>query len=605
MVSRRNYFVITVLMCVIFFMFQFTNVVLESWDGYEKNPYARKREELYTQNDAYRPGENQNNISGEPRDFIAYVGDREENIGKTVGSWAAYTKKNVKYYDSLDKYERAFHNAEEEKPKMLIIGREGVGWDKEGLKEQLKEYLEAEISLVFGSLPDVDMIGKNTGLKELLGIRRIREDETTVEGLLLHEGFLLGGEKIYRTKDQEENRKKQDLELTFPWYVLEKDAEMYMCGLPGGTEEEKEYPAIIWGKSYGKASVFAVNGSYMEDATGLGLLSAMASKTEKYEIYPVINAQNMVITNYPGMASENDEETQKRYYSSTQEFARNTVWPSIIAVYRKSSLGLSCMITPQFDYEDENVPNQAELEYYMKRLKEQSAEAGLSCESVSDTSVMQKLREDERFMKDALPDYKFSSFYAGRMEEEEIESVVQEDILKRARTVVTDYDGEDEVIGYLSEYMTRQSVLSDGTKHTYRDDLRMRSVQTALGYSSVSLDMSDVFYPESASDQDVLTETISEFNGNIRNSWKDYPLFSGTTVSECDQRIRNFLAADFACSRDGNSIHMELTGTGMPVWFILRTDYGTVKHIEGGDWKMLEEGVYLIEAEAKQVTIEF
>ncbi len=605
MVSRRNYFVITVLMCVLFFMFQFTNVVLESWDGYEKNPYARKREELYTQNDAYRPGEDQNTISGELRDLVAYVGDRKGKTGRIAGSWAAYTKKNIKYYDSLDQYERDFQDAEEEKPKLLIIGGEGMSWEKDGIQEQMEEYLEAEINLVFGSLPSADVIEKNTGFKKLLGIGRIREEETTVEGILLHDGFLLGGEKIYQTEDQEENRKKQDLELTFPWYVLEEGTEMYLCGIPGNTVEEKEYPAVIWGKSYGSASVFAINGSYMEDATGLGILSAMESKTKKYDIYPVVNAQNMVITNYPGMASENDGETQKRYYTSTQEFAKNTVWPSIIAVYRKNPLGLSCMITPQFDYEDENVPNQAELEYYMKRLKEQSAEAGLSCECVSDTPVMQKLREDEHFMKDALPDYKFSSFYAGSMEKEEIESVAQEDILERARTVITDYNGEDEVIGYLSEYMTRQSILSDGTKHTYRDDLRMRSVQTALGYSSVSLDMSSVFYPESGSGQDILTETISEFNGNIRNSWRDYQLFSGTTVSECDQRIRNFLAADFAYSQDRNGIHIDLTGTGMPVWFILRTDNGTVKHVEGGDWKMLEDGVYLIEAEAEKVTIEF
>ena len=56
MVSRRNYLTITIVMFIVFFMFQFTNVVLESWKGFEKNPYARKREELFTRGTAYETG---------------------------------------------------------------------------------------------------------------------------------------------------------------------------------------------------------------------------------------------------------------------------------------------------------------------------------------------------------------------------------------------------------------------------------------------------------------------------------------------------------------------------------------------------------------------
>ena len=53
MVSRRNYFTITIVMFILFLLFQFTNVVLESWKGYEKNPYALDREQLSTRITAY------------------------------------------------------------------------------------------------------------------------------------------------------------------------------------------------------------------------------------------------------------------------------------------------------------------------------------------------------------------------------------------------------------------------------------------------------------------------------------------------------------------------------------------------------------------------
>ena len=43
MISRWNYLAITTVMLVVFFLFQFTNVALENWDGYEENSYYQER----------------------------------------------------------------------------------------------------------------------------------------------------------------------------------------------------------------------------------------------------------------------------------------------------------------------------------------------------------------------------------------------------------------------------------------------------------------------------------------------------------------------------------------------------------------------------------
>ena len=53
------------------------------------------------------------------------------------------------------------------------------------------------------------------------------------------------------------------------------------------------------------------------------------------------------------------------------EMMRGSVWPAIVAAYQRSTMGLSCMLAPQYDYEDENYPVQAEFLYHMKRLAEQ------------------------------------------------------------------------------------------------------------------------------------------------------------------------------------------------------------------------------------------
>lgn len=600
MVSRRNYLTITVVMIVIFFMFQFTNVVLEGWNGYEENVYAQNRESLAGQASAYHANQGEAETgSGNFRERIVYIGDGDGALGRVVENWADYTKRESDVYNTLEEYAAA---GETKLPGMIVLDAERIDWEQVSVCERLEEYVERGINLVFCNLPETSVIKKSQELRHLLGIKEVREEETTVEGIYLYEGFLLGGEVVYRTEDEEESEKKQDMELNFPWYTLYSNTKAYMSGIPGKEMDAKDYPPVIWRKSFPKAQVFAVNGEYMKDAAGLGLLTAMSAEMKDYELYPVVNAQNMVIMNCPGMASENEKEMEKRYGQSMSEMFRNIAWPSVVSVYRRNTLGLSCMLTPQYDYGDDNLPSQAELEFYMKRLKEQSAEAGISGESVSETPIRKKLNEDERFVKELLPDYRFTSFYPGGLTEPELDAVLQEDILKDVRTVARDYDGGSDVIGYQSEHVTRQSILSDGVDYTYREDFRMRSVETALGYASVGMDVGRAAYPVNA--QDDIDKMISDFSWNVRNNWKNFSSFSGTTLSESDQRIRNFLSLDYEERREGNVIRLDFTGTGEKAWFVLKTEGERVSRVEGGDWALLEEGAYLIEADSSHVEIE-
>jgi len=597
-------------MLVVFFMFQFTNVALESWDGYEENSYYLDREGLPGESSVYQPGTDltagQNGTDADFSDsrsrvvYIGATGGAEENV---VYTWAVYTKQNIDSYASFGEYKKAEKKTKNQSPEMIIINSDDIEWNQKGLLGELEKYADAGVDLVFCDLPDAEMIKDNVRLQKLLGIEEVKSEETEVEGIYLREGFLLGGEAVYRAEDEEERAKRQDLELTFPWYTLGKDAEVYIRGITKDIlEEEEDYPAVIWSNRLDKADVFAINGRYMEDITGLGILTAMSAKSNEYELYPVVNAQNMVLINYPNFASENNKEMRARYGQSMTEMSKNLAWPSLVAVYRQNTLGLTCMLTPQYDYEDEQFPKQTELQYYMRRLREQGAEAGLSPDSVSDTYIREKLTEDQRFIEKGLPDYQFSSFYAAGLTESEVETALNEDIVKDVRTIVTDYSGENDIIGYQSEEITRQSSLSDGTVHTYRDDLRMRSVQTALGYSSVRLDMSRVAFPEN--DEETLEKVVSEFGGNIGYYWDDFRGFAGTTVSECDSRIRSFLALDYTDSRKEDTIHLELTGMETPVWFVLRTKGERIAGVNGCSWERLEDGAWLIEAESADVSIE-
>ena len=79
--------------------------------------------------------------------------------------------------------------------------------------------------------------------------------------------------------------------------------------------------------------------------------------------------------------------------------------------------------------------------------------------------------------------------------------------------------------------------------------------------------------------------------------------FDGTTVSECDKRIRNFLSLSYTEERKNDIITLEKESTEGSSWFILRTHNEEIDKIVGGSYKEIEEDVWLIQADSNTVAI--
>lgn len=213
----------------------------------------------------------------------------------------------------------------------------------------------------------------------------------------------------------------------------------------------------------------------------------------------------------------------------------------------------------------------------------------------------QKLAEDKEFFQEAVGGYEFASFYGGNLEGEDIESALQEDVMASVRTVVTEYDGEGTVIGFLAEYITEQNSFIDGMAYTYHSDFLARCVETAIGYLNISCDMGRVAYPED--EEDSWEKLFRRLNRMLEAYGEMTDGFDGTTVSEGDLRIRHFLALAYEDRRIGDKVYLEVDGTWGTTYFILRTHNEAIKDVEGGNWKILEDGAYLIEVQEKSVTI--
>ena len=601
MVSRRNYFAITIVMFIIFFLFLSTGVITEKWNDYEVNSYSEDIKELPAGSGAYSAnGDTAEGISGQMRDFIVYIGG--EKMEGAVEVWASYTKKGMESYTSLSQCRDADWKEENRIPDMLVIDPDHIRWEEEKDLEYLETYLDTGSDVVFSSMPDVSVIKKSPRIRKLFGIKKVKTESTKVKGIHLYSGFLLGGEAVYMTSDKKEEKKRQDMELTLPWYELEAGTEVYMKGLmkEDGTESE-EASIVIWKKNYRGSCLMAVNGSYMEDFGGIGLLSAMTAQMELYDLYPVVNAQSMIAANFPIMSQENEDKEEEIYSRNMQGVGRDILWQGIMSAYRRGRMGLSCMMAPQLDYGDDLQPEQKQLHYYMKNLNKEDSEVGLSGISLSDTPLKEKLKADYDFIHQTLPDYQVASFYAGSLSESEIKAVMDEKAMSSVRTVITEDRKDNEIVGYLSEHVTEQKVLSDGFTHTYRDDLRIRCVETMLAYTNTLVDVTRAIYPEDENDS---WEKLSEDLGwNIQNYWKEFYGFQGRTVSESDVCIRKFLALDYSQEREEQKISLKLSDTDGPVWFILRTHNEVIEKMEGGTFTRLEPDAFLLEIEEPEAVM--
>lgn len=600
MISRRNYFTITIVMFIVFFLFQFSNVALENWNHYEENAFVVDMSQMPNRSDVYSV--NDSDFAGDLRETVIYIGEQDKPTAETVFLWAAYAKKNLEAYPSLADYEAAKKTEQAVQPSVIALDAAGVDWDRDNSCDLLEECIQSGSSLIFCNLPDVSVLKGNERLLALLGIQAIRAEEMTVEDLHLHDGFLLGGEAVYS-----EDSKEADVVFTFPWYEVSSKSRIYMNGVPKkkalGSEpiEEEALPAVIWQTAYETASVFVVNGNYMEDVAGVGILTAISAERKPYDLYPVVNAQNLIYVNYPGLADENGEVMIERYSQSLEGFYQNVIWPEVVAVRRESGTAISCMLAPQLDYEDDKNPDGKQFERYMKLLNEQDAETGLSGACFSDTPIEKKIARDHIFMQETLPDYLFTSFYADGLTEEEVENALQEDLLASVRTVVEDCSENKEVIGYLSEYVTRQSAVLDGFENFERYDFRVRCLRTALGYTSMMADLRHIV--SAGQDSIEWVEASNTFRQNIQYYGLGEQEFADTTVSECDERIRSFLVLDYSETREFNSIQLTINDANRPVWFVLRTNKEAIESIEGGSWKALEKDAYLIEVEQEKAVI--
>lgn len=595
MVSKRKFFSIAIMMFVLFFLFQFSMVLRDSKNTYDINSSLTEKkadgENQWTPSDS-----NSTTVIG-AGSSVVFVGNKAGDMGTAVSRWCTYAKRKLISCKSVSTYKADDKNL----PEMMILESEKYA---DGDNLTTLETLEKKgVIIVFGCLENAKNIQNNKALMKFLGIQKVVAEETHLAGVKLFEGLLLGGEVTYNTSKDKEEKKRQDLELDVPWYQVGSGTKTYMVGLldekTGKNVENEDLPTIIWRNGIDYGSVFAVVGDYMKDSTALGLLDGMRAEALQYTIYPIVNAQNLSMVNFPVFADENNTEMLKLYSQSVTGIARDIMWPALISVVEKSDMKMTCFIQPQADYTDDIKPKSGNLEFYLKQMKEQSAEAGISLEYQKLDKAEDKVTKDTEFFENEKINYRFGAAFAKEKDLKGILKDTDSGLLGDVGTLVCDYTENQPVISYYSDSVTLQTVTSDGMNYAYSDDIRMRSIQTALGYTNVMLDMYDIFWPQEKTDRWEVMQ--KRFSSNLLTYWKNFRDFDSTTLSESNARIRTFLNLAYSQSREDNTITLQTSEVGS--WFILRTHGEEIDEIDGGSQTEIEADAYLICAEDTTVKI--
>lgn len=596
MLSKRVYFTVSSLMMLVLFMFQFSGIIRKKYNNFDENKYAVSEKNDLNNNNVFTVLTDEDKVVKSISGYIVYIGDINTKTGNTVYEWCNYTKRNLLVYKTVSQY----HRYNEKYPDAVLIDSDYVNIDSD--IDTFSLLTDYGINLVFCTLPSYSAISENQRFEQLCGISPHRES-VNASGLKLYSGFLFGGEAWY-TKENDPDGKFQNMKLTMPWYNTSNATKTYMSAVveseDGSKIDNEDQPAVIWRKSHDHAYVFCINGDYIKDISGIGILTAIMSESKDLDIYPVVDSQSVIVNNFPMFSFENDDTVEKYYLRNTSSLLENVIWPDISNLAESTGARFTFMAAPQINYSDNNLVSVREMDYFFRLFSEISSEAGLTTTRDDATSIDEKLTADAGIFSNYLSNYKFTSIIARK---DELENVLssKNSLIDDVNTIVTDSQdyGGTKLFSYVNDNVINVECPVTSDKYTYSDDFRQRCFQTALAYTNIEFNMTGVCNPDD--EKELWNEEIKLKSTALTSYMKNSKMFTKCSISQADKRIREFMAADYSYKQNSSYVSLDITGAQDTARFIVRLRTGEVENVSGAVCTKVEKGVYLITAQSKHV----
>lgn len=598
MLSKRNLFMMLTMIAVVLALFLFTVVLKEYYNDYDVNHMAEsqvieKKETLIN--------------DGETEEQVLYFG-QDNGYLSTVKEWADYRKKNLTVFSSLDEgYEMIM--ASDLNRSYLLLDGELLKTNTEGYAKMLTEFVSRGTIVIFYRMPTYQTIKDCEALRTLLGIQRLRAESVKLSEIRLYSGFMLGGETHY-SFDEKNDPELMDIEGEIPWYDISSRTKTYMAGFVSGEEKtslginNEDMPAVIWRSNLEKGSVFAVNGDYIMYA-GIGILDAMVYESQEYSLYSVVNSQNLFIAGFPDLTNENEKQMAEVYGMTTEQFCRDILWPSFTAAASKSDWKITSFVSVKQREDTKAEPKIGGLIDYLKYFNEESSEAGISLGRIGSTDIRHSVKNEKTELDKLKLNYTFTGGYVREENKDKLKHLInlkgELDYFGDVQTVVGEYAEGERILYWLTDRLTCQNATTDAYRHSYKDSLILKSVETSLGYSGVRVDIYRILNPGSEKDQ--WQNLADKMAANIDTYWKPFSAFDKTTVSQSDKRVRNFLNGRVKSSKSGNKITVRTENFEGEAYLLLRTHGEMIADMTGGSYKKVERNAYLLTLMSEEAVI--
>lgn len=606
MLSKRNFAMMMIMNLVVLVLFLFSAVLKEYFNDYDVNHAAETEIIEKKEQTSDKEEESDAVLTGQE---VFYIGTEDNGYYRAMKEWAGYRKKSFQAFSSMDSADKILQKNEKQ-PAYLLIDGQLLEKHTEKAAKKLSRYVEQGGVIVFYRLPSYQTIEACDVLRDLLGIQHLRAESVQLHDIRLYSGFLLGGETHYVFEDMKEPE-LADMAREVPWYDISSRTKSYMVGFLPAAEKDamglnnEDMPAIIWRSNLGTGSVFAVNGDYMQGETALGMLDAMIYETENYALYSVVNAQNLSIAGFPDLTVENEETMANTYGMTTQQFCRDILWPSFVASAAKGNWKITAFLSVKQSDQSENEPNLDDLIAYLKFFNEESAEAGISLGRIANSDIRISVEDEKNTLKSWNLAYALAGGYVRKENKDKITTLLdkhgQMEFFQDIRTVVVEYETDQQILSWLTDKITLQNATTNAYKHSFKDSLRLKTLETALGYSNIQVDIYRVLWPESEKDQ--WEQVAEKMASNIDTYWKPFDAFDKTTISQSDRRVRNFLNGSVESYRDRNEILIQTKDFDGAAYLLLRTHGEKPETMTGGDWKEVEEGAYLLHLTSNEASV--
>ena len=588
MLSKRTFITIMTMNLVILVLFLFSSLSREYFNDYDVNHSVN--EELITRNTEIE-------ITDESPDVI-YIGTTENECYRAVQEWTYYRKKTIE--NTADINILNDYMDEKQKPYIILDGTL-LNQNTDGYVQLLSQYCSDGGVVIFNRLPEYAVIADNWNVRQLLGIQFCRSESVTLHEIRLYSGFMLGGETCYSfTGLQDES--VADLERNIPWYDISARTKSYMVGFISAQDKEslglnnEDMPAIIWRSSIGTGKVFAVNGNYMMGSSAIGLLDAMVYESQEYALYSVINAQNLLFTGYPDLTNENEDNLSGIYGMNSIQFCRDILWPSFVAIAQKNNWKITTFISIRQSVFTNGHPDLDELISYLKYINEESGEAGITLGRIDGNAIASYIAEDRSILDGWGMKYQYAAGYAQAKNIAELKEWIEDSgelqVFQDIRTIVKEYQRNQQTVGWYSDQITYQNATTNAAKHRYSDSLLLKSVETSLAYSNIQVDIHPVLWPENKEDEwQSIAENVSAI---VDTFWKPFSVFEKTTISESDVRVRDFLNGVVESERQGDTLQIHVSKYASDAYLLLRTHGEIPVAMDGGSIQKVEEDCYLL-----------